>query len=92
MDLFVTNLKHEIFGFDQNRRDETLDDIAAPCGIATASKRMSGWGLKFFDYDNDGDLDLMIAHGHPDDLIEKIYDNVTYRRALGGCFTILMGG
>ena len=82
MDLFVTNLNHEIFGFYQNRRDETFDDIAAPSGIATASKLMSGWGLKFFDYDNDGDLDLMIANGHPDDLIEKIYDNVTYREKL----------
>jgi hypothetical protein len=43
---------------------------------------MSGWGLKFFDYDNDGDLDLIIANGHPDDLIEKIYDNVKYREPL----------
>jgi len=82
MDLFVTDLNHEIFGFYQNRHDETFDDIAAPSGIATASKLMSGWGLKFFDYDNDGDLDLMIANGHPDDLIEKIYDNVTYRERL----------
>ena len=31
---------------------------------------MSGWGLKFFDYDNDGNLDLFLANGHPDDLIE----------------------
>jgi len=82
MDLFVTDLNHEIFGFYENRHDETFDDIAAPSGIATASKLMSGWGLKFFDYDNDGDLDLMIANGHPDDLIEKIYDNVTYRERL----------
>jgi hypothetical protein len=43
---------------------------------------MSGWGLKFLDYDNDGDIDLMIANGHPDDLIEKIYDNVAYREPL----------
>ena len=82
MDLFVTDLNHEIFGFYQNRHDETFDDIAAPSGIASASKLMSGWGLKFFDYDNDGDIDLMIADGHPDDLIEKIYDNVTYKEKL----------
>jgi hypothetical protein len=82
MDLFVTDLNHEIFGFYQNRHDETFDDIAAPSGIASASRLMSGWGLKFFDYDNDGNMDLMIANGHPDDLIEKIYDNVTYREPL----------
>jgi hypothetical protein len=43
---------------------------------------MSGWGVKFFDYDNDGNLDLFIANGHPDDLIEKIYDSVAYREPL----------
>jgi enediyne biosynthesis protein E4 len=82
MDLFVTNLNHEFYGFYQNRHDETFDDIAAPSGIASATKLMSGWGLKFFDYDNDGNLDLIIANGHPDDLIEKIYDNVKYREPL----------
>jgi hypothetical protein len=82
MDLFVTNLNHELYGFYQNKRDETFDDIAGPSGIAAASKLMSGWGLKFFDYDNDGNLDLLIANGHPDDLIEKIYQNVAYREPL----------
>jgi hypothetical protein len=82
MDLFVTNLNHEFYGLYQNRHNETFDDIAAPAGIANATRLMSGWGLKFFDYDNDGNLDLMIANGHPDDLIEKIYDNVTYREPL----------
>jgi hypothetical protein len=82
MDLFVTNLDHEFYGFYQNRHDETFDDIAGPSGIANATKLMSGWGLKFLDYDNDGNIDLLIANGHPDDLIEKIYDSVTYREPL----------
>ena len=81
-DLFVTNLNHEFYAFYQNRHDETFDDIAAPSGVATATKLMSGWGLKFVDYDNDGELDLIIANGDPDDLIEKVYDNVTYREPL----------
>jgi hypothetical protein len=82
MDLFVTNLNHELDGLYLNRHNETFDDIAAPSGIANATRLMSGWGVKFLDYDNDGNLDLMIANGHPDDLIEKIYDNVTYRERL----------
>ena len=79
MDLFVTNMDHELYGIYQNKKDESFDDVAAPTGIARATQLMSGWGLKFFDYDNDGNLDLFIANGHPDDLIEKIYPTVFYR-------------
>jgi hypothetical protein len=43
---------------------------------------MSGWGLKFFDYDNDGNLDLFLANGHPDDLVDKLRPHVTYREPL----------
>ncbi len=82
MDLFVTNLNHEFYGFYKNKHDETFDDIAGPASVANATRLMSGWGVKFFDYDNDGNLDLFIANGHPDDLIEKIYDSVTYREPL----------
>ena len=82
MDLFVTDLNHELYAFYLNRHDESFEDVAGRTGVASVSKLMSGWGLKFFDYDNDGNLDLFIANGHPDDLIEKIYDSVTYREPL----------
>ena len=44
---------------------------------------MSGWGLKFFDYDNDGALDLIIADGHPDDRIgDRSASSVSYKEPL----------
>src|SRR6202161_3178933 len=82
MDLFVANIDHEAYSLYKNNHDETFDDIAPATGVASATKLMSGWGLKFFDYDNDGNLDLILANGHPDDLIEKIHDNVKYREPL----------
>ena len=82
MDLFITNLNDELYAIYQNKQGEAFDDIAIPSGIARATQTMSGWGLKFFDYDNDGNLDLFIANGHPDDLIEKIHPNVGYREPL----------
>ena len=82
MDLFVANIDHEAYSLYKNNHDETFDDIAPATGLANATKLMSGWGLKFFDYDNDGNLDLILANGHPDDLIETIHDNVKYREPL----------
>jgi hypothetical protein len=83
MDLFVANIDHERFSIYQNNHDETFDDQAGPTGIGMATRLMSGWGLKFFDYDNDGNLDLLLANGNPDDLIEELTNRqVTYREPL----------
>ncbi len=82
MDLFVTNLDHEFYGLYKNKHDESFDDISGPSGVARATQLMSGWGAKFFDFDNDGLLDLFVANGHPDDLINKINPAVTYSEPL----------
>ncbi len=82
MDLFVSNLDRELFSIYKNNHDETFDDAALPTGIGKATKFMSGWGLKFFDYDNDGALDLFLANGNPDDLISSLHGEVTYEEPL----------
>jgi hypothetical protein len=82
LDLFVANIDHEEYSLYENNHNETFDDEAGAMGIAGATRLMSGWGLKFFDYDNDGNLDLFIANGNPDDLIQTIRQDVTYREPL----------
>jgi hypothetical protein len=82
MDLFVANIDHERYSLYQNNRDETFDDEAGPTGVSAATRLMSGWGLKFFDYDNDGNLDLFLANGNPDELIHSMRQDVTYREPL----------
>jgi hypothetical protein len=82
MDLFVANIDMERFAIYQNNHDETFDDQAGPTGIGMATRLMSGWGLKFFDYDNDGYLDLFLANGNPDDIIESIHAQVKYQEPL----------
>ena len=56
--------------------------MAVATGIGMTTRLMSGWGLKFFDYDNDGDLDLFFANGHPDDRIEERYSQVKYKEPM----------
>jgi hypothetical protein len=82
MDLFVANIDQEIFSLYQNNKDNTFEDQAMPLGIGMSTRWMSGWGVKFFDYDNDGNLDLIQANGFPDDLVEEFSSQVTYREPL----------
>jgi len=81
-DLFVANVDHEMFSVYQNNHDETFRDVASQHGIARATRLLSGWGLKYFDYDNDGAVDLILANGHPDDMIDNYSMQVTYREPL----------
>ena len=78
MDLFVANVDHEMYSLYRNNHDESFDDRAGATGIANATRLMSGWGLKFIDFDNDGELDLFLANGNPDDLIEQIHPQVKF--------------
>ncbi len=81
-DLFVSNVDHEMYSVYHNSHNQTFDDMAGVFGIGSITRLMSGWGVKFFDYDNDGNLDLLIANGHPDDKIESHSDRVKYEEPL----------
>ena len=81
-DLFVSNVDQEMFSFYRNNKDESFSDIAHGQGVAVATRLLSGWGLKFFDYDNDGFVDLFLANGHPDDMVDSYGGQVTYREPL----------
>ena len=82
MDIFVANIDQEIFSLYKNNRDGTFDDVAMNVGIGMATRWMSGWGLKFLDYDNDGNLDLFLSNGFPDDLVSEFSQQVTFQEPL----------
>ena len=79
-DLFVANIDQELFSLYQNQKDLTFID--KPGEIGQATRLLSGWGLKFFDYDNDGDPDLILSNGHPDDMIGIQSLSVKYKEPL----------
>ncbi len=81
-DLFVANVDQEMFSLYKNDGNEFFSDVAAFHGVAQATRLLSGWGLKFFDYDNDGFVDLLLANGHPDDMIENYSQQVRYKEPM----------
>ena len=81
-DLFVANVDQEMFSLYQNEGNEIVPRRRGVHGVAQATRLLSGWGLKFFDYDNDGLVDLFLANGHPDDMIESYSQQVRYKEPL----------
>ena len=79
-DLFVANIDQEFFSLYHNEKDLIFTD--QPGEIAPSTQLLSGWGLKFFDYDNDGDPDLFLVNGHPDDMIESRVPRVRHKEPL----------
>ena len=78
IDLFEANVDQEMYSLYHNDKNEVFSDISNPNGIGAATRLMSGWGLKFFDYDNDGNIDLLLGNGHPDDTVDKRVEGVKF--------------
>jgi hypothetical protein len=62
-DLFVTEQTGEGHNLFVNDGSGSFDDRSARSGLAAASLGYTGFGTAWFDYDNDGWLDLLTANG-----------------------------
>ncbi len=62
-DLFVTNIIGETFALYVNDGKGNFDDGRVRAGLARPTAAFTGFGTDWFDYDNDGWLDLFVANG-----------------------------
>ena len=62
-DLFVTNIVGETYAVYVNDGHAVFEDARARTGVAALTSRYTGFGTDWFDYDNDGLLDLFVANG-----------------------------
>ena len=64
LDLFLTNFDDEYNTLYHNDGRGSFSDVSYSAKVAAVSLPYVGWGTKFFDYDNDGWVDLFVANGH----------------------------
>jgi enediyne biosynthesis protein E4 len=64
LDLYNTTFSDDYNPLYRNDGDANFTDIAYESGIAETTIPFLGWGTSFFDYDNDGWLDLFLVNGH----------------------------
>jgi hypothetical protein len=72
LDVLVTNLATEMYALYRNEGRGGFRYTSLATGLAGLTFRNSGWGFRWFDYDNDGWRDLFLAQGHVLDNIERI--------------------
>jgi hypothetical protein len=64
LDIFITNFADEYNTLYHNDGPNSFTDLSYSAKVAAVSLPHVGWGTKFFDYDNDGWLDIFVANGH----------------------------
>jgi hypothetical protein len=62
--LIVTNHETEMHSLFVNVDGRLFSDISVRSGIGPVTRPFVGFGVVFFDYDNDTRLDIAIANGH----------------------------
>ena len=60
-DLYVTHFFRETNTLYRNEGGGRFADATVVSGLAAPTVSLLGWGTRFFDYDNDGLLDLFIS-------------------------------
>jgi hypothetical protein len=62
-DIFITHLMEETNTLFMNLGDAVFEDRTRETGLGTPGRRFTGFGTLFFDYDNDGWLDVLVVNG-----------------------------
>jgi len=78
MDIYVATWIDQSHTLFENRGSHVFDDVTQLRGLGQLGYDYCAWGTKFFDFDNDGWLDLWVTFGHTDPQVEKVHPEDTW--------------
>jgi len=76
--VIITNFSNQMLSLYHNEGNGLFVDEAPHSEVGRATLVTLGFGCFFFDYDNDGWPDILVADGHIEDGIERVQKRVTY--------------
>jgi hypothetical protein len=81
-DIVTTALSNETYAYFHNNGDGTFNYDTNVSRLGQLTRLLGGWGMRIFDYDNDGRKDLFFANSHVMDNIEKMQPHLEYLEPL----------
>jgi hypothetical protein len=82
LDIFVTNFADQEDNLYHDLGAKGFDDVSWKAGVAKPSYPYVKWGTGFFDFDNDGWLDLFVASGHVYPQMDQLEGIARYKEPL----------
>jgi hypothetical protein len=80
LDLYISDFQLSSDHLWKNDGKGFFDEVSDPAGITRPTHDVLSFGGGFFDYDNDGQLDLFIANGHVYPEVEQATPEIRYKQ------------
>ena len=80
LDLYISDFQGSSDHVWKNDGQGLFDEVSDQLGVTTATHNVLSFGGGFFDFDNDGWLDLFIANGHVYPEIETVLPDIHYKQ------------
>jgi len=80
LDLYISDFQGNSDHLWKNDGQGFFDEVSDHTGISLPTRAVLSFGGGFFDYDNDGWLDLFIANGHVYPEIEQVSPEIRYKQ------------
>ncbi len=77
-EILTTTISLQRYAYYLNLGDSMFDYETGRSTLGTITHSYTGWGMKFFDFDNDGHRDVFLANGHVMDNIERADPSLLY--------------
>ncbi|MEP7270726.1 MAG: CRTAC1 family protein, partial [Acidobacteriota bacterium] len=81
-DIHMTNFSDDSNVLYHNDGGGLFSETTFHAGIGEVTIPFLGWGTNFFDYDNDGFRDLLVANGHVYPVVDRSNWGTTYKQRL----------
>ena len=82
VDFHITNFSDDSNTLYRNDGDANFTDVTFQTGLGEPTIPFLGWGTLFFDFDNDGWKDILVANGHIYPTVDNFQWGTSYAQQL----------